>query len=468
MGVRINTNVLAMSAARYAGVNDRNVSSSIEKLSSGLRINRAADDAAGLVISEGMRAQISGLDQAIRNSNEAINMVKTVEGSLNEVHELLRSMRSLAVHAANTGVNNAGSIAADQAQFDSAAASINRIGSNSEFNGKLLFTGALGITGTSSNATNASFLSAGTDVAAGTYAVTVGTAATRASLATTGLAGVSASTSVTINGVEIKNSSTGTAASLVAEINAASARTGVTATLAGGEITFTNVNYGNLTAPNVGFTGATVTSTAATAGVDAVVTVTGPETATQVAVAGSGRTVTLSNGLKLNVGGAAASTASVTVVNNAPQFQVGANSGQTENVAINAMNATVLGVGSLNLGTAAGANAALAAIDAAITDISTRRGALGAFQKNVLESNVNSLSVAKETWRRRNRRSVTRTWPKRWCPSPRTASCPRPARPCSRRPTTPRRASCSFFAVNRGGANQPPSGRVKSVRRAVL
>jgi len=115
-----------------------------------------------------------------------------------------------------------------------------------------------------------------------------------------------------------------------------------------------------------------------------------------VSVADSGRNVTLSNGLKLTVGGAAASTASITVTNNAPQFQIGANAGQAETVAINAMNATALGVGSLNLGTAAGANAAIAAIDAAISDISSRRGALGAFQKNVLESNVNSLSVAKE------------------------------------------------------------------------
>ena len=394
MGVRINTNVLAMSAARYAGVNDRNVSSSIEKLSSGLRINRAADDAAGLVISEGMRAQISGLDQAVRNSNEAINMVKTVEGSLNEVHELLRSMRTLAVHAANAGVNDAGAIAADQAQFDSAAASISRIGSNSEFNGKALFTGLLGVTGTSGTPANASFLS-GTEVTkSGSYTVSVTTAATQAQTQYATATGITTGSIVNVNGVAI-NSTGATLSNLVLDINAQSAKTGVTASTDGTYLRFTNNAYGSSTAvaaPQVSLTGVTTGAQTDTAGVDAVVTATGG-----LSVASSkGREVTFDNGMKVTVGGAAASSSVITVANNAPQFQIGANAGQTASISVNEMNAVTLGVGSLSLGTKGGATAALAAIDKAIGHISSQRAALGSFQKNVLESNVNSLSVAKE------------------------------------------------------------------------
>jgi flagellin len=153
MATRINTNTLAMSAARNAGVNDRNVASSIEKLSSGLRINRAADDAAGLVISENMRAQIAGLDQAGRNTNDAINMIKTAEGALSEVHDLLRTMRNLAVHAASSGTNEA-SVQADQDQFNSAIDSIQRISNTTSFNGKKLLAGTASGTTAVSFATN--------------------------------------------------------------------------------------------------------------------------------------------------------------------------------------------------------------------------------------------------------------------------------------------------------------------------
>jgi flagellin len=155
MATRINTNTLAMNAARNTSVNDRKMSSNIEKLSSGLRINRAADDAAGLVISEKMRAQISGLSQAVRNTNDAINLVKTAEGALTEVHDLLRSMRDLAVHAASTGTNTE-SKDADQQQWNSAIDSIQRIANTTKFNGKSLLQGTVAdgtATATSSSVT---------------------------------------------------------------------------------------------------------------------------------------------------------------------------------------------------------------------------------------------------------------------------------------------------------------------------
>src|SRR5207247_3046449 len=114
MSLRINTNVTALNAVGNLERTSIAVATSIERLSSGLRINRAADDPAGLIISEGLRAQISGLQQAISNSQDANNLIKTAEGALQEINTLLRSVRQLAVHAANSGVNDSNAVQADQ------------------------------------------------------------------------------------------------------------------------------------------------------------------------------------------------------------------------------------------------------------------------------------------------------------------------------------------------------------------
>jgi len=141
MSLRINLNVAALNAHRQLQGTDNALASSIEKLSSGFRINRGADDPAGLAISENLRAQIGGLGQAIANSNDAINMIRTAEGSLAEVHSLLRAMRNLAVHAANTGAVDATAIAADQTQLDQAVAALDRIANNTQFGTTKLLDG---------------------------------------------------------------------------------------------------------------------------------------------------------------------------------------------------------------------------------------------------------------------------------------------------------------------------------------
>src|SRR5918997_1874519 len=103
MGLRINQNIAAQNAYRNLSVTDSQMSKSLEKLSSGFRINRAADDAAGLSISEGLRAQTGGLKVAVRNAQDGISVVQTAEGALNEVTSMLQRMRDLAVQAANDG-----------------------------------------------------------------------------------------------------------------------------------------------------------------------------------------------------------------------------------------------------------------------------------------------------------------------------------------------------------------------------
>jgi flagellin len=127
MGLRINQNVAAMNSYRNLSVTEGQMSKSLEKLSSGFRINRAADDAAGLSISEHLRSQVGGFKVASRNAQDGVSLIQTAEGSLNEVHALLQRMRDLAVQAAN-GTNDTASGSAAQAEFDAAASEIDRIG----------------------------------------------------------------------------------------------------------------------------------------------------------------------------------------------------------------------------------------------------------------------------------------------------------------------------------------------------
>jgi flagellin len=141
MGLRINTNITAITAQRNLALADSRLFTSVQRLSSGLRINSAGDDPAGLAISEQLRAQIAGLNAAIVNSERAINLVQTIEGSLNEINSLLIGMRELALDAANSGINNATSLAADQAEIDNAIESITRISDNSTYSIQSLLDG---------------------------------------------------------------------------------------------------------------------------------------------------------------------------------------------------------------------------------------------------------------------------------------------------------------------------------------
>ena len=137
----INHNMGAMNATRQMGINQTNAGKSMEKLSSGLRINKAGDDAAGLAISEKMRGQIRGLDQASANSQDGISMIQTAEGGLNEVHSILQRQRELAVQSSND-TNVGTDRTAIQTEFDQLASEITRISTSTEFNTQKLLDGA--------------------------------------------------------------------------------------------------------------------------------------------------------------------------------------------------------------------------------------------------------------------------------------------------------------------------------------
>ncbi|MGM0462813.1 MAG: flagellin [Fibrobacterota bacterium] len=138
--MRINNNIMAMNAHRQLGINHGKSASSLEKLSSGYRINRAGDDAAGLAISEKMRGQIRGLQQGSRNSQDGVSLIQTAEGALNETHSVLQRMRELAVQAANdTNVDT--DLDAIKAEVEELTAEIGRIATETEFNTQNLLDG---------------------------------------------------------------------------------------------------------------------------------------------------------------------------------------------------------------------------------------------------------------------------------------------------------------------------------------
>jgi flagellin len=141
MGLRINQNIAAQNAYRNLQTNDAAMSKSLEKLSSGFRINRAADDAAGLSISEGLRSQVGGLKVAVRNAQDAISVVQTAEGALTEVHSILQRMRDLAVQSANDGGSTSGSQAAAQTEVQSLGQELDRIASTTAYGSKQLLNG---------------------------------------------------------------------------------------------------------------------------------------------------------------------------------------------------------------------------------------------------------------------------------------------------------------------------------------
>ncbi len=142
MSLRINSNIMAMNAYRNLSATDKAMSSSLEKLSSGLRINRAADDAAGLSISQGLQSQIGGLQVAARNAQDGINVVQTADGALNESEAILQRMRDLAVQSSNSGSQDASAQSAAQTEFTQLNSELDRIVSTTQFGSPALLNGS--------------------------------------------------------------------------------------------------------------------------------------------------------------------------------------------------------------------------------------------------------------------------------------------------------------------------------------
>ncbi|GIG27673.1 flagellin [Cellulomonas marina] len=190
MGLSVNTNVAALNAYGNLNATNKSLSSSLEKLSSGLRINRAADDAAGLAISQGFQSQINGTNQAVRNAQDGISVVQTAEGALTETHSILQRMRTLSVQAANDGGLSAAAKGNIQDEIGQLTTELDRISSTTEFNGKKLLDGSYNGTfqvGANAGTTNQITVTLGTTASASGLSV--------ASVNVTTLAGATAAIS---------------------------------------------------------------------------------------------------------------------------------------------------------------------------------------------------------------------------------------------------------------------------------
>jgi flagellin len=442
MSLRINTNTTAMNALRNLTNVSDNFARSIERLSSGLRINRGADDPAGLIISENLRAQMVGLAQATANAQDAANLVKTAEGALDEIHNLLRTMRQLAVHAANTGVNDLTAVQADQTQIRSALESLNRIAEQTQFGTKKLLDGTAGISAQVTDTARLAGIFMGSTfngqiVQSGSVTITVNTPATRAtvagtatyvsvnsSISTVGGGTNGAGGTVVINGQSITVTGNDTVQTLIDRINALTSVTGVSAMFSfgngSGVVFLTQVNYGaqfrieaNQSATLLFSSGTTSFS----AGVDAVVNVQVTTSAGVTSAAFTGGRAAGDSGLRvkdaygntllLTEAGNSTSVSNARVAVVSAQslvFQIGANAGQVARVSLRDTRASQLGttvvagksLQDIDVTTQQGAQDAIRIIDEAISQISQLRGNIGAFQKQVLESTMRSLNVARE------------------------------------------------------------------------
>jgi len=255
MSLRINQNIDAFNSYRNLSVTQNQMSKSLEKLSSGFRINRAADDAAGLAISEGLRSQVGGLKVAVRNAQDGVSVVQTAEGALTETHSILQRMRDLSVQAANAGGLNTDARNNIQSEITQLKAELTRIADTTSFNGTKLLDGNYnGVFQVGANSGETISVTVGTAMSAvglGVNNVDVTAAATSYS-GSIDLAGAAAPTTatVTINGTDFTVDFTGwdTAATpAAAQNNHQLTQTALNKALANTDYTATVNEFGKVT-----------------------------------------------------------------------------------------------------------------------------------------------------------------------------------------------------------------------------
>lgn len=428
---RINNNVAAQNAARNLNLNTIRIGNSMEKLSSGLRINRAADDPSGLVMSEVLRAQISGLDSVQQSVLEGVNVIKTAEAALNEVSSLLRQMQDLALTSASPTNLNATSREALNAQLVEAMETIDQIAETTSYAGTKLLDGSLGFDVVENATTEfpndgmkikalppgiATGWSGDVDLVL-TQALTAATITTSTTITVTGLFVPAAATvTVTINGVGIPFTgapvvgTTYSATQIMNTLNAQTAATKVTASLQNlapgfDKVVLTHSTLGSASTIAYTESGSFLNGGAAAndTGTDALGTVTFVGSGvTALAITGNATGVltdvygnTFTPSPVTLAPGTYAGVATVTK-NGEAAFQIGTRANDLAVQSIQAVTCETLGIADCDVSTVTGANAAISLVQAAIETLSAIRGELGAFQANTLESQSRSLAVARE------------------------------------------------------------------------
>jgi flagellin len=352
MGVRINSNIEAFTAQRNLGITALAFGKSVEKLSSGLRINRAADDAAGLSISEKLRAQVNGLNQASRNAQDGISMIQTAEGALNDVHSMLQRIRELAVQAANDTLssNDRASINTELQQLNT---EINGISTRTKFNGKSLLTGALATSvDSTSELAVGSVLTSGTNASISVTAIDVsGALSTSGSNRTYSFTASGASLTITDMDDTTRNQTLTLSAT-----NAGTSQV-INFTQLGVKITVTNSDTGNKSAAELAW----------------------------------------------DLTQAANDTVIMADATGSANYQIGSEASDTITVAFDRVDISASGLSGLNTAltdfngtqSVANAQALITQADSAIDTVNTKRANLGAVQ-NRLEHTIANLGVASE------------------------------------------------------------------------
>ncbi|GIF24248.1 flagellin [Actinoplanes tereljensis] len=369
MGLRINQNIAAQNAYRNLSVTDGQMSKSLEKLSSGFRINRAADDAAGLSISEGLRAQVGGLKVAVRNTQDGVSVAQTAEGALNEVTTILQRMRDLSVQAANNGATDKEAASAANKEMTQLNSELDRIGSTTAFGKAKLLDGSFGATKRTAVDPTTNVVAGGTDglpaipaAVQGQYKIDLtqisgATKFTQKDGSTLDLA----STALTVT---VEGSTDDTApADVVKRANEAISSSLRDIGLQGNEVSMTSSTdkSGNTTYQLQGvgdFTAADNTGAALAA-------------------------------LKIDTATALTDVSG----GNTGQFQVGANAKERIAFNIGATDSGTLGTKTVDL--TKDPTAAITTVDKALTTVSDQRASLGAYQ-NRFEHTINNLNVAVE------------------------------------------------------------------------
>ena len=446
MALVINTNVMSLNAQRNLSTSGSQLATSLQRLSSGLRINSAKDDAAGLAISDRMTTQISGLNQAARNANDGISLAQTTEGALQEVTNNLQRIRELAVQSANATNSSSDRNALDQ-EVQQRIAEIDRIASQTSFNGRKVLDGSFGgatfqvganvgetislaltssvkATAIGQVATNTGTVDLSTLFQTGATAATAGTS-TAAGAFTTAVAGAAGETfSIVVDGVTAFSFTSGAAAD---DVTAAEIDLGITAnttalnaagitvvgTAAGNDLQFERadgtdfdivVTNGN-TGTAGGFASLAAGTTSVTSGTPAVA-------GTPAAYTVGAFSIQVGTGTAVDVAGNYANAQALADGINSNVAGVYASIDSTNHLVLSSGEAlTVSGAGATATGSASaalagsldtqdvlsvvGANSAIQSVDAALTSVSTLRSTLGAIQ-NRFQSTINSLQAVSE------------------------------------------------------------------------
>jgi len=419
MGLTIFTNVASLNAQRSLHRNSKGLSVNYERLSSGLRINSAKDDAAGLAISERFGAQVRGLNQAGRNANDAISLAKTAEGGLVETTNNLQRLRELAVQAAND-TYTASDRAAIQTEVNQLLEEIDRVASQTQFNGQNLLDGSY------NNRVFQIGANAGQTIQ---FSITAATSAVMGAVAETTSNSVTTNNLVfgelLINGVDVPNSAaaddtvspvTFKAASSIAKaaaINSISFSTGVTATVDsnvvdGGTVTSGNLNAGDLLINGVNISPVATTVNDGTGALRNTINAVTTQTGVVASLDGANNLLlTAADGRNIEIGGATpgavlsalaagTNTGTITLESDAPISIAGTAPGNAGLApgGIIPVN-TAVNVGATALTTQIGATNAIAVFDTALRQVANLRADLGAVL-NRLDSTVENLSITSE------------------------------------------------------------------------